>query len=126
MERRNFIQLSLAAAATGTAIAPQALAFTTDGSGVVSDIYYTKASPGRWAEKVATHSPNIEASKAGENTTVKVTTPHEMKGYEHYIVKHVLLDKNYKFLVEHMFNPLEDKVQYRNLSWKITAAQSTR
>jgi superoxide reductase len=111
MERRDFIRLSIATAAATTVAAPQALAITTHNTEVVvSDIYYTKASPGRWAEKIATHSPNIEASKAGANTTVKVTTPHEMKGYEHYIVKHVLLDKNYKFLAEHMFNPLEDKV----------------
>jgi superoxide reductase len=55
-----------------------------------SDIYYTKEDSGRWSGKVATHLPTIEIEKAGEKTTVKVVTPHEMKGYEHYIVKHVL------------------------------------
>jgi superoxide reductase len=32
-----------------------------------------------------------------------------MKGFEHYIIKHVLLDKNYKFIDEHLFNPEKDK-----------------
>lgn len=54
--------------------------------------------------------PNIEVNTANGKITVKVVTAHEMKGYEHYIVKHVLLDKDYKFIAEHMFNPVEDKV----------------
>lgn len=33
-----------------------------------------------------------------------------MNGFEHYIVKHVLLDKNYQFLDEHFFNPTIDKI----------------
>jgi len=39
---------------------------------------------------------------------VTVVTAHEMKGYEHYIVKHVLLDHSYKFLQEHLFDPSKD------------------
>ena len=31
-----------------------------------------------------------------------------MKAYEHYIVKHVLLDSNHKFLDEHLFDPTKD------------------
>jgi superoxide reductase len=51
----------------------------------------------------------IEIEKAGGKITIKVVTAHEMKGYEHYIVKHVLLDSNHKFLDEHMFDPTRDK-----------------
>jgi len=109
MERRDFIRLSVAGVGAGI-IAPQVLAETEKQPTISSDIYYTKTSPGRWSGKVATHLPTIEASKEGAKTIVKVVTAHEMKGYEHYIVKHVLLDKNYKFLNEHLFNPLEDKV----------------
>ena len=54
---------------------------------------------------MAGHLPSIGIEKAGGKLTVKIVTPHEMKGYEHYIVKHVLLDKNYKFIDEHLFNP---------------------
>ena len=58
--------------------------------------------------KLATHLPTIEFAKAGEITNVKIVTPHEVKGYEHYIVKHVLLDKNYQFIDEHLFDPNKD------------------
>ena len=44
----------------------------------------------------------------GGKITVKVVTGHEMKGYEHYIVKHVLLDSKHKFLDEHSFDPTKD------------------
>ena len=108
MERRDFIRLSLTGVGSSM-IAPLALAETTKQATITSDIYYTKESPGRWSGKVATHLPNIEIDKKEGKVIVKVITGHEMKGYEHYIIKHVLLDKNYKFLAEHMFNPLEDK-----------------
>ena len=32
-----------------------------------------------------------------------------MSGYKHYIVKHVLLDKDFKFIAEKMFDPKKDK-----------------
>ncbi|MGZ8191676.1 MAG: desulfoferrodoxin family protein [Methylococcaceae bacterium] len=73
------------------------------------NIYYTKDAPGRWSKKVATHLPNIEIQKAGGNVTVKIVTAHEMKDYEHYIVKHVLLDQNYKCIDEYLFHPAKDK-----------------
>ncbi len=53
--------------------------------------------------------PSIEIEKTGGKVTVKIVTAHEMKGYEHYIVKHVLLDQNYKFIDEYLFNPTKDK-----------------
>ncbi|MGZ8226934.1 MAG: desulfoferrodoxin family protein [Methylococcaceae bacterium] len=109
MERRNFIRLGVAGIGASLAAPSLALAETCKQITEASDIYYTKESPGRWSGKVATHVPNIEVVKADGKVTVKVVTGHEMKGYEHYIVKHVLLDKNYKFIDEHMFNPMEDK-----------------
>jgi len=109
MERRDFIRLSLAGAGVSLTV-PMALAETAKPAAVISDIYYTEASPGRWSAKVATHLPNIEVVKKDGKVTVNIVTGHEMKGYEHYIVKHVLLDKNYKFLAERLFNPMEDKV----------------
>jgi superoxide reductase len=108
MERRNFIRLSIASVGAGIVAPTMALATREKQVKGGSDIYYTKEDPGRWSGKVATHLPSIEVEKAGANVTVKVVTPHEMKGYEHYIVKHVLLDQNYKFLDEHMFDPTKD------------------
>jgi superoxide reductase len=109
MKRRDFIRLTVAGAGASL-IAPTLTLADNKQAIVSSDIYYTKESPGRWAGKVATHLPTIEITKAEGNTTVKMTTAHEMNGYEHYIVKHVLLDKNYKFLDEHLFDPTKDAV----------------
>lgn len=108
MERRNFIRLSLASAGGSLIIPKLALAAGNESVTASRDIYYTKEAPGRWAGKVATHLPTIDFTKAGDITNVKIITPHEIKGYEHYIVKNVLLDKNYKFIDEHLFDPTKD------------------
>lgn len=108
MERRDFIRLGVAG--VGAGIVAPAMALADSGKQVgAGNIYYTKDAPGRWGDKVATHAPNIEIEKAGSKVTVKIVTAHEMKGYEHYIVKHVLLDQNYKFIDEYLFNPTKDK-----------------
>ena len=109
MERRDFIRLSAATVGAGIVAPTTVLANSEKQVKGASDIYYTKEDPGRWSGKVATHLPNIEIEKAGGKVTVKVVTAHEMKGYEHYIVKHVLLDSNHKFLDEHSFDPAKDK-----------------
>ena len=108
MERRGFIRLSVAG--VGASIVAPAMVLADSSKQVAArDIYYTKEAPGRWSEKVATHAPSIEIEKTGGKVTVKIVTAHEMKGYEHYIVKHVLLDQNYKFIDEYLFNPTKDK-----------------
>lgn len=110
MERRDFIRLGLVGLGTTVITPTMALAKNEKQAPMpVSDIYYTKESPGRWKDKVAGHLPSIGIEKAGSKITIRVVTSHEMKGYEHYIVKHVLLDQNYKFLDEHLFNPENDK-----------------
>lgn len=110
MERRDFIRLSVASA--GASLAAPAIVFAAEEKPVppAADIYYTKENQGRWAGKAATHLPTIEISKTAGETSVKIVTPHEMKGYEHYIVKHVLLDKDYKFINEHLFDPTKDSI----------------
>jgi superoxide reductase len=109
MERRDFIRLSVASVGAGIVAPTAVLAESDQQVKGASDIYYTKEDPGRWSGKVATHLPGIEIEKAGGKITVKVVTAHEMKGYEHYIVKHVLLDSNHKFLDEQLFNPTKDE-----------------
>lgn len=110
MERRDFIRLSAAGAAAGL-IAPVAARAET-GSAITppGDIFYTRDAPGRWKGKEATHLPNIEVSQDNGGVNVKVVTAHEVKGYEHYIVKHVLLDKDFKFIAEHLFDPNKESV----------------
>ncbi|MDO9170047.1 MAG: desulfoferrodoxin family protein [Methylobacter sp.] len=108
MERRDFIRLSVATVGAGI-IAPTIALANTSKPAVGADIYYTKEAPGRWSGKVATHLPSIEIEKAGGKVTVKIITAHEMKGYEHYIVKHVLLDQNYAFIDEQLFDPTKNQ-----------------
>lgn len=118
MERRDFIRLSVAGAGVSLIAPGLTLAASEQQITQTSDIYYTKESTGRWEGKVATHLPVIEVTKAEGNATVKITTPHEMKGYEHYIVKHILLDKNHKFLDEHMFDPTKEAVPVSTFTLK--------
>lgn len=108
MNRRNFMRWGLAGAGLMTLNATPLLAAETKTAELIGagGLFYTKENAGRWAGKVATHLPTVEIEKS----TVKVTTAHEMNGFEHYIVKHVLLDKNYQFLDEHFFNPTVDKI----------------
>ena len=113
MERRDFIRLS---AAAGMLAPTLSIAEAGKKPAPQGDLFYTKDAQGRWAGKGATHLPIIEAGKADGKASVKITTPHEMKGYEHYIVKHVLLDKDYKFLNEHMFDPTKDAVAMSEFS----------
>ncbi len=108
MERRDFIRLGALGVTVGLVIPTLATANAELSIKGASDIYFTKDNPGRWSGKVATHLPTIEVEKAAGTVTIKVVTPHEVKGYEHYIVKHVLLDQNYKFIEEHLFDPTKD------------------
>jgi len=108
MERRNFIKLTLAGMGATVAAPSLVLAEPPKQQPAAADIYYTKDAPGRWSGKVATHLPSIQVEKTSGKVIIKVVTAHEMKGYEHYIVKHVLLDKDYKFLNEHLFDPTKD------------------
>ena len=111
MHRRNFIRLSALGAVSGI-IAPKAvLASATNMAG---GVYYTREAPGRWSKKIDGHMPVIEVS----GKDVQVTTPHEMKGYEHYIVKHILLNDNFKFMDEMMFDPLKIALPISKFSLK--------
>ncbi|MEZ0120967.1 MAG: hypothetical protein AB9Q17_12680 [Candidatus Reddybacter sp.] len=47
---------------------------------------------------------------------VNIATAHGMDAYAHYIVKHVVLDKDFNFIVEHMFGPTKDKVPISEIS----------
>ena len=108
MNRRNFIQLSLLGA--GASFAAPSLVSANSTPLAAGAIYYTAQNTGRWQGKEATHLPNISVEKTGEKAVIKIITAHEMKAYAHYIVKHVLLDKNYQFVAEKMFDPTKDSL----------------
>ena len=64
-------------------------------------LYYTEEKPGRWSNLIGSHIPVYEI----ENNIIKVSTPHEMRGYEHYIIKHMILDEKFNMISEKNFDP---------------------
>ncbi|NET34429.1 MAG: hypothetical protein F6K19_20790 [Cyanothece sp. SIO1E1] len=69
-------------------------------------IYYTELAAGRWSEKAGGHTPKINAQKISDNEMkLEVVTSHPMDGYAHYIIKHQLLDSDFNFIEEELFDP---------------------
>lgn len=109
MDRRSFIRIGMAGAATGI-IAPEIVLAGPMGSKISQNtmaggVYYTKDSPGRWAQKAGSHSPIMEQTDSG----IKVVTGHPMQQGKHWIIKHVLMDSDFNFISENIFNPGKDK-----------------
>tara|TARA_S200000501_G_C20478661_1_gene592841 strand:- start:50 stop:481 length:432 start_codon:yes stop_codon:yes gene_type:complete len=77
---------------------------------LAGNIYYTKKSPGRWKGLIEPHIPFIVRN----SNFIEVTTQHEMKGFEHYIIKHIVLDKNFNFISEKKFDPSKDRAFSRH------------
>jgi len=130
MERRHFFAVGLAGVA-GAILAGRANAGTDKAAAegvlegkLAGGIYYTKEHPGRWAAKAPGHVPVVDAKGA----KVTVTTPHEMNGFEHYIVKHTILDADMNVLGETMFDPGKDKApissyeikQYKGIAYAVS------
>jgi len=103
MDRRSLLKFSLLGA---TAATIPNVVLASKMAAPAGGIYYTKIAPGRWAKKVGGHFPMVEKISGGK---VKVVTGHAMDGYKHYIVKHIVLDKDNNFLAEKMFDPMKDK-----------------
>lgn len=112
MNRRDFVSMNLIGGALFMA-PPSLLAATDDKNPLlgpwVGILFYTKDQPGRWEKKAAGHLPQIETRTAGDGQViVKIATDHEMNGIKHYIVKHMLFDKDMNLLGEKMFDPEKD------------------
>jgi len=108
MERRDFIRLGLAGAAGSVILPKVALAeakIPTTGAG---GLFYTAEAPGRWAKKAAGHLPNVALEKNGANLGVQVVTSHPMDSFNHYIIKHQLLNANFEYITENVFDPTKD------------------
>nr|VFJ57387.1 MAG: superoxide reductase [Candidatus Kentron sp. DK] len=112
MQRRDLIKLTFATAAATTAgtllPAISSASPTVAANLLAGSVFYTKDAQGRWEGKAASHAPEIKIEKNAEAISVTVATGHEMKGFEHYIIKHILLDKDYAFIGEKMFDPSKD------------------
>lgn len=110
MHRRDFMYFGLSASA-GTLIIPRSvLAGVADiDPRMAGSVYHTRDAPGRWNKKVSSHLPNIEIEKTSDGTNLRVETRHTVEGYDHYIVKHLVLDQDYQFIDEHMFDPTREK-----------------
>ncbi len=108
MDRRHFIRVGLAGIG-GAIVAPKTVLASAADSPMAGGLYYTEDAPGRWSKKVLSHLPNIEVDKQEEGTVIRVLTRHTMEEYDHYIVKHIVLDKDFRFVDENMFNPMQDK-----------------
>ena len=67
-------------------------------------IYYTRTSPGRWKDVLESHVPEVSIN----NNILEVSTLHEMRGYEHYISKHIVLDYKLNIISEKIFDPSKD------------------
>lgn len=118
MDRRLFIRLGMAGAATGI-IAPKIVLagplgdrINNSASKMAGGLFYTMESPGRWASKAGSHSPIIEKTASG----VQVVTSHPMDTGKHWIVKHILFDKDFKFIAENIFDPVTHKAPISEFS----------
>jgi superoxide reductase len=120
MDRRKFISMAFGGATVGLIAPSLAVAGSTKSaastSSMAGGVYFTKAQPGRWSKKVGGHLPNIEVVRNGTSSVLKVVTAHEMNAYAHYIVKHIVLDKDFNFIAEHMFDPTKDKAPISEMS----------
>lgn len=116
MNRRNFVHVGMLGAAGGLLTSADVRAAASDAcKAMAGGLYYTRDEPGRWRKKVNSHVPKVDVtSKGGGALEVTVTTFHSFTGYRHYIVKHILLDREFRFIDEHMFDPeKEDEAKSR-------------
>jgi len=106
MNRRDFIKLAPVLAVSAGIPGLVNAAPTPMAGGV----FYTKGKPGRWAGREATHIPVLSITQTQTGIILNVANnSHPMEAYKHYIVKHVILDANFKFGAEKLFNPTTDQ-----------------
>ena len=117
MNRRSFVRLGMAGVASSVFIPKMVLSKTSDKEKIsqslkainntvmAGGLYYTKDSPGRWEKKAGSHSPILTKTDSG----ISVLTAHPMKEGDHWIIKHVLLDSDFKFIEENIFDPEKNK-----------------
>ena len=79
-------------------------------SRMAGGVYLTREDPGRFPDKASGHVPMIDVQgESGGTLNVRVLTPHEMRGHDHYIVKHQILNWAFEVMDEHLFDPTRDE-----------------
>jgi superoxide reductase len=111
MKRRELVRIGIGA--TAAALIPsrvlEAQTLVHVGGPLAGSVYHTRDDPGHWVALVAEHVPRIDTAEGpGGTVLVTVTTRHEMDGHRHYIVKHKLLDRDFKVLGQRSFDPERD------------------
>lgn len=112
MKRRSFIQTLAATGGAGLLMPAWAAAAAPRDclrSRLAGTVFHTREAPGRWGAKVDGHLPQLKPERdSGGRLRIQVVTGHEMRGYEHFIVKHMLLDGDFNFIAERQFDPQQD------------------
>lgn len=119
MNRRNFIQLGTSAGVAALLLPNLGHAGSKPDShakSMAGGVYYTKSHPGHWSKKIAPHLPIIEKENDGGKLKIRVVTSHPMKAHEHYITKHILLDHDFNFITEFLFDPLKHSAAISNFT----------
>ncbi|MEH6527448.1 MAG: desulfoferrodoxin family protein [Sneathiella sp.] len=65
--------------------------------------FFSSENPGRWKGKEKGHSPLIKVEKDGSNALIRAAVRHPMD-HDHFIIKHILMDQNFDFMAEQVFD----------------------
>lgn len=75
-------------------------------------LFYSDDRPGRWKGKEKGHVPLIKIDKDNNNVLVRAATNHPMEP-SHNVIKHILMDENFNFIQEQVFNQQFDMPRSR-------------
>lgn len=113
MDKRSFLRLTLAGGSLGLFVPKAVYAALMESplkSKLAGGVFFTEDAVGRWNKGTASHHvAQIEKQSTGGKTQLHVASQHPMDGLDHFIVKHQLLDKDLKFMQEHLYKPTVDK-----------------
>jgi superoxide reductase len=110
VDRRTMLRSVLATTvgAGGTVFLPRVVLAKAKPDALASPLagalYYTEEDQGRWAGKAGGHLPMV--TRKGSVLTIR--TKHPQNGFKHYIVKHLVLDRDFKVIADTRFNPWRD------------------
>lgn len=113
VDKRSFIRFGLAGG-TASIITPKSVFAAGMDTGLKSKlaggVFHTEDAFGRWNKGVADHHlPKFEKKMSGSAAHLHVATDHPMIAYAHYIIKHELLNSDFRYMQEHPYNPTSDK-----------------
>jgi len=109
MNKRDFVRIGIAGTAGAMFVPMDLMAGMVEPAlktKLAGGLYYTETAFGRWNQGLADHHlPKFDK----QGSSLHVATNHPMNAYEHWIIKHQLLDSNFNFITENSYNPKSDK-----------------